>query len=1081
MRISKRYVRRTTRHSLPLRVFKLSAYTNIVVTNSIQAKQCLMYFGSNFNESTGSIGLTNLMASDKREKYGPNKLKEEEKESLWELVLEQFDDLLVKILLGAAVLSFVLAFFEEGADGGIQAFVEPIVILTILILNAVVGVWQESNAANALDALKQLQPKNATCWRDGKMIHEFPAEELVPGDVIQVNVGDQIPADCRVIKLLNSNFRIDESALTGESKTILKHADALDAETYRNKRVGTSEKKNMVFSGTSVGAGKAFLLVVKTGQQTEIGNIAQAVAETEQEKTPLKQKLDEFGDTLSKVIGLICLLVWIMNFRQFNDPVHGGFVQGCIYYLKIAVALGVAAIPEGLPAVITLCLALGTRQMVRKKAIVRKLPSVETLGCCTVICSDKTGTLTKNEMTVTQVVMCDGEESLLDNDVTGTGYDPSNGKVVGKLNDFKSKDTFVNIATMCNDARTVKVGAEVKRFGEPTEAALKVVAEKMMQMKGLSAIDTQMCTCLGLSRVATLPFGRKRKSMSVLCRAESTSGRSTRSGSAKGSVLLCKGAPESVLDRCTAVMLPNGSTAPLSNMMRKVISRKVDQMASKPLRTLALAMRSGKYLGELGAADATQAQKMLADESSYPMIESDMVFVGLVGIVDPHRDEVPMAIKRCKDAGIRVVVITGDKKETAESICRAINVFYDGQDLTNRSLTGREFKKLSRSEKEAVLSVPGSVLFSRTEPKDKKEIVELLKDLQEVPAMTGDGVNDAPALKAASIGVAMGIAGTEVAKEASDMILADDNFATIVSAIEQGRSIYSNMKAFIRYLISSNIGEVASIFFTAALGLPEGLIPVQLLWVNLVTDGPPATALGFNPPDPDIMRQPPRKKNDQLISPWVFFRYMVIGLYVGFATVGVFAYWYMVDYEGDGHTIVTWDQLTHWGSCVKPSGDDGLAEWQERWGSFEPVDVDFAPSFVNSETGTIDPCRYFQTGKKKASTLSLSVLVTIEMLNALNAISEDGSLLQIPPWVNPYLLLAMAASFGMHFVILYVPWMASIFSICPMSLDDWLVVMYFSFPVIIIDEMLKFVGRIMNEAERKKRARRRSVVAGKLQ
>jgi len=1019
-------------------------------------------------------GLTSAQAEASLQKYGPNQLKAEPKQSLWELVLEQFDDLLVQILLGAAVLSFVLAFFESGDGEGLQAFVEPLVILTILVLNAIVGVWQESNAADALEALKELQPKHTAVLRDCKMMHEFGAEGLVPGDICLVKVGDKIPADCRVMKLMTSNFRVDESALTGESKTILKHTDELNLD--RSQRVGTSEKKNMVFSGTTVAAGTAWVLVAKTGQSTEIGNIAEEVADTEEQKTPLKQKLDDFGDTLSKVIGLICLLVWIMNIKQFNDPVHGGMFKGCIYYLKIAVALGVAAIPEGLPAVITLCLALGTRKMVKKNAIVRKLPSVETLGCCTVICSDKTGTLTTNQMVVRSVVLC-GKTGMAENSVTGDGYNYNDGSVQGPLSgnedirSFKSLGDWIKVAVMCNDATIVPedTKAMFKRLGEPTEASLKVVAEKLQKgSEPLAATNTQMKTCLGLNRVATLEFSRHRKSMSVIA-SPVKSGRVTRAQTKSGNSLLCKGAPENVLERCTHWMKDDGTTEKLDGAKRKLILSKVVEMACRPLRTLALAQKTDG-LGALGSYDGDAhhpATKILADPSQFEKIESGMTFLGLVGIKDPFRKEVPGAIKRCFAAGIRVVVITGDKRETAEAICRDIGVFKVGEDLAGRSFTGVEFTQMSTMVQKQNLDQEGSILFSRTEPRDKKKIVELLTSLGEVAAMTGDGVNDAPALKAAAIGVAMGIAGTEVAKEAADMILADDNFATIVDAIEQGRSIYSNMKAFIRYLISSNIGEVASIFFTAALGLPEGLIPVQLLWVNLVTDGPPATALGFNPPDPNIMEQPPRKKDDQLISRWVFFRYMVIGLYVGVATVGVFAYWYMVDYENDGHTTVTWDQLTHWGSCAKHD-TEGHVEWEERWGGFAQNDVDFTSTFKDAD-GEVNICRYFQDGKIKASTLSLTVLVTIEMFNALNAISEDGSLLSIPPWVNPYLLLAMAASFAMHFVILYVPFMASIFSICPLTVQDWLICLYFSFPVIIIDEVLKMVGRQMNKAELQKR------------
>ncbi|KAF3495100.1 hypothetical protein DY000_02052061 [Brassica cretica] len=409
----------------------------------------------------------------------------------------------------------------------------------------------------------------------------------------------------------------------------------------------------------------------------------------------------------------------------------------------------------------------------------------------------------------------------------------------------------------------------------------------------------------------------------------------------------------------------------------------------------------------------------------------------------------------CRTSGIRVMVITGDNKSTAEAICREIGVFKENEDISSRSLTGKEFMDVQDQKNH--LRQTGGLLFSRAEPKHKQEIVRLLKEDGEVVAMTGDGVNDAPALELADIGVAMGIAGTEVAKEASDMVLADDNFSTIVAAVGEGTSIYNNMKAFVRrffycysywYMISSNIGEVASIFLTAALGIPEGMIPVQLLWVNLVTDGPPATTLGFNPPEKDIMKKPPRRSDDSLITPWILFCYMVIGMYVGVATVGVFIIWYThcsfmgIDLSQDGHSLVSYSQLAHWGQCFS-------------WEGFK-----VSPFTAGTHTFSFDtnPCEYFHQGKIKASTLPLSVLVAIEMFNSLNALSEDGSLVMMPLWVNPWLLLAMVVSFGLHFVIL--PFLAQVFGIVPLSLNEWPLVLVVSLPVILIDEVLKFVGRL---------------------
>ena len=1045
-------------------------------------------------------GLSKSQVAKARAEYGSNELDKEEGTPLWKLVLQQFDDLLVKILLGAAVLSFVLAFFEDNEGEGMQAFVEPFVILLILIINAVVGVWQEHNAENALEALKELQNCCAHVIRDGELVPDLPASELVPGDIVEVNVGDKIPADIRVLRLKTTTVRTDEGALTGESETVMKQLDPVADD------VRIQQKLNMMFSGTTVSNGGAVGIVVATGMRTEIGLIQANVQEAaeDEEKTPLGQKIDAFGEQLARVIAVICVLVWVMNYKQFSDPVHGGFWHGLIYYLKIAVALGVAAIPEGLPAVITLCLALGTRKMVKRNAIVRKLPSVETLGCTTVICSDKTGTLTTNQMTVVALAYPNNAaDELKEHEVTGTSYSPE-GDVKGLKTLKPGVLDLAKVCSLCNQATIRYVDGKYERVGEPTEAALKVVCEKIGLPDARRPTDpAAACRQANDSwaeqfpRNAVLEFSRDRKSMSTLCgfnsggaadeeeeaasagtpsrrtravrvstRRASTGGSGKSAKSAAGSgknQLFVKGAPESVIARCSHARLADGTTVPFGPMQRARVLKHVEGMAARPLRCLAMAIKED--VGELSDYDGPshRAQKLLATPSKFAALESEMIFVGLCGIKDPARPEVGPAIAACATAGIRVVMITGDTKPTAEAIAREIGIFGKKENIAGRSFTGHDFFALSdKKRNEMLTSHSSSMVFSRTEPRDKQELIKILKRAGEVTAMTGDGVNDAPALKQAAIGIAMGISGTEVAKEASDMVLADDNFATIVAAVEEGRSIYSNMKAFIRYLISSNIGEVASIFLTALLGLPEGLIPVQLLWVNLVTDGPPATALGFNPPDADIMKKPPRRSDDQLITPWVFFRYMIVGLYVGFATVGVFAYWYIgYDWSEYGQPLIGFEHLSNWGKC-------------SEFSSIMP-ESPYKPNFKTwAANGGLDlsakPCAYMTgEGKQTASTLSLSVLVTIEMFNALNALSEDGSLLQMPPWANPWLLVAMAVSFGLHFVILYVPFLASIFEIVPLTWNDWMLVLIFSFPVILVDEVLKFFGRRMQRNELAKR------------
>ncbi|KDP41602.1 hypothetical protein JCGZ_16009 [Jatropha curcas] len=1015
----------------------------------------------------------------------------------WKLVLKQFDDLLVKILIAAAVISFILALVN--GETGLTAFLEPFVILLILAANAAVGVITETNAEKALEELRAYQADIATVLRNG-CFSILPATELVPGDIVEVNVGSKVPADMRMIEKLSDQLRVDQAILTGESCSVDKE---LQSTTTINAVY--QDKTNILFSGTIVVAGRARAVVVGVGANTAMGSIRDSMLQTDDEATPLKKKLDEFGTFLAKVIAGICVLVWIVNIGHFRDPSHGGFLQGAIHYFKIAVALAVAAIPEGLPAVVTTCLALGTKRMARLNAIVRSLPSVETLGCTTVICSDKTGTLTTNMMSVSKICVLHSVHHhplIAEYNVSGTTYAPE-----GMISDSSGIQLDIPAqlpcllhmamcSSLCNESilQYNPDKGSYEKIGESTEVALRVLAEKV----GLPGFDSMPSALHMLSKherasycnhywenqfkkVSVLEFSRDRKMMSVLCSRKQTE------------IMFSKGAPESILSRCSNILCNyDGSTIPLSAAIREQIESRFHSFAGKEtLRCLALAMKQ-MPMGQ---------QSLSIDD------ENDLTFIGLVGMLDPPREEVRNAMLSCMTAGIRVIVVTGDNKSTAESLCRKIGAFDHLEDFEGRSYTASEFEELPALQQ--TMALQRMALFTRVEPAHKRMLVEALQHQNEVVAMTGDGVNDAPALKKADIGVAMG-SGTAVAKvfisssllkssmpqieslqfqSASDMVLADDNFASIVEAVAEGRAIYNNTKQFIRYMISSNIGEVVCIFVAAVLGIPDTLAPVQLLWVNLVTDGLPATAIGFNKQDSDVMKAKPRKvaMTGDGVNDAPALKKADIGVAMGSGTAVAKSasdmvladdnFASIVEAVAEGRAIynntkqfIRYMISSNIGEvvCIFVAAvlgiPDTLAPVQLLWVNlvtdglpataigFNKQDSDVMkakPRKMNfdscSTRETTYPCSIFDD--RHPSTVSMTVLVVVEMFNALNNLSENQSLLVIPPWSNLWLVASIILTMIFHILILYVRPLSVLFSVTPLSWAEWTAVLYLSFPV----------------------------------
>jgi P-type Ca2+ transporter type 2C len=859
---------------------------------------------------TSDKGLTEEEAAKRLKEYGPNELKEGKKISPLKIFLSQFADFIVWILIAAIAISMFLG-----------EWVESIVILIILIINAVIGFMQEYRAEKAIEALKKLAGLKADVLRDGQK-KNVDAAYLVPGDIIFLEVGDKIPADSRLVEA--HNLSVMESSLTGESTPVGKELKELS-------KVALAERINMVFSGTIIVQGRATALVTATGMQTEIGRIATLIQAAEEELTPLQIKLNQFSRRLGYGVIIIAAIVFIATILKGGELLE---------MFKTAVSLAVAAIPEGLPAVVALSLALGVQRMIKKNALVRKLPSVETLGSTTVICSDKTGTLTKDQMTVRKVFV-DGATA----EVSGEGYSTE-----GKFSIVPSPDmlTLLRIGVACNDAT---LNSDGSIMGDPTEVALIVSAAKA----GLSKADIES----KLPRKDEIPFDSDRKRMTTI------------HGIGTKRIMYTKGAPDLVLKLCTKI-LKDGKVIAITPAEKKKILSANEEFAQGALRVLGFAF------------------KQLTDKEKAE--EKDLVFVGLQAMIDPPREEAKSAVKACKDAGIRVVMITGDHKLTAVAIAKELGI--DG-----KAITGEELDAIENLEE----MVEEIAIYARVSPEHKIRIVEALRKKDHIAAMTGDGVNDAPALKKADIGVAMGKTGTDVAREASKMILTDDNFASIVNAVEEGRGIYDNIRKFIFFLLSCNISEVLIIFIAVMIGLPLPLVAIQILWMNLVTDGLPALALGVEPRDKDIMKRKPRHKNEGVLNKESFIRMLIVSIIITVGVLGVFI-WAMMS---KGWT---------WGGALEET----------------------SPVYVYGLT------------------MAFTTLVVFELFNAFNAKSERKNAFISGIFANFYLIGAVVISMLLQLLVIYTP-LSKVFDTVPLTLSDWAIILAVSFTVVIADAVYKFV------------------------
>ena len=872
------------------------------------------------------------------------------------------------ILIAAAVVSFGVGISEYNHSGEWVEFVDAIAIMAIVILNAILGLVQEGRAEQALAALKKMAAPNATVMRGGHQV-VIPAANLVPGDVVILETGNHVPADVRLVESVN--LSIDEASLTGESVPVEK-----DASRVHPEEMPVADRINCGFMGTTITYGRGRGLVAGTGMKTQIGLIAEMIQTFEEEPTPLQRKLDQLGKMLGIASLVICGIVGVVGIARaesfqvllaqgLSAYWLGGGRETVLEMFMVAVSLAIAAVPEGLPAVVTINLALGMQEMVRRHALIRRMPAVETLGSATAICSDKTGTLTQNEMMVVQIAT---QSRTLR--VTGRGYapegrflatvqdDPDSGELM-EPNEVPCLDLLLRVGLLCNDSRLEKdeegeQDGGWRIVGDPTEAALVVLAAKAgMWSEGTSA---------RYPRVAEVPFDSDRKRMSTIHKEEN------------GYVAYAKGAPDLLLELCDQVM-QDGQLVPLTDDLRQAILDRNADMASNALRVLGLAYRP---LAEI--------PKPVDAES----IEQGLIFLGLAGMIDPPRGEVKEAVRIAKGAGLRTVMVTGDYLLTGAAIARELGIM--GPD--DRAISGAELNKMTDVELDAIIE--STPVFARVSPAHKVRIVDALRRRGHVVAMTGDGVNDAPALKRADIGVAMGITGTDVSKETADMVLTDDNYASIVSAVEQGRVIFSNIRKFVYYLISCNMGEIMILFVAMLAGLPLPLTALQLLVLNLVTDGAPALALGMEKGEPGIMQRQPRPVNEPIINGPMIWGTVVQTIAIATATLGAFGL----------------------GLVLYGSGPEGILV---------------------------------------ARTMAFLTLTLSELLRAYTARSEQYPLLSIGIFSNRSMQWAVLVSASVVFLILFVPGLNTVFGVQPLALGQWLMVIPFIFLPAVVAEAQKSI------------------------